>query len=125
MIKKQLFFLIFTCCIIYSGGAQTFTVNNIKYDVTDTVNKTVAVGDNGFDLTLTGVITIPETVVNNGITYTVTSFSTHFDGFAFDWGSFTGCTNITSVVIPNTITTIKESAFASCTSLTALPFPLQ
>ena len=67
--KKITFLLSFFAIILYNHAtfSQTFTVNSIKYNVTDVANKTVEVGDHSSDITLTGAITIPETVTNNSI----------------------------------------------------------
>ena len=60
-----------------------------------------------------GNITIPETVYNNGKTYTVTSIGE----LAFD-----GCHTITGVVIPKTIKLIGRQGFFNCTALKTVTF---
>lgn len=58
----------------------------------------------------TGDITIPETVVHDGITYTVTGIADN---------TFNSCTGLTgNLVIPNTVTTIGSGAFAFCSGFT-------
>ena len=37
--------------------------------------------------------------------------------------AFSGCSSLTSVTIPNSITTIKEYAFSNCSSLTSVTIP--
>lgn len=39
------------------------------------------------------------------------------------WGAFSQCHNITSVIIPNTVTHIENYAFDGCTSLTSVEIP--
>lgn len=64
---------------------------------------------------LSGAIVIPEQVTNSetGNTYTVTSISNY---------AFTGCTEITSVTLPNTLTTIGNNAFDGCRGITEVSF---
>ena len=37
-------------------------------------------------------------------------------------GAFAGCSQLTSITIPNSVTTIKSNAFANCTSLTSITY---
>ena len=53
---------------------------------------------------------IPSSVNSNGINYDVTSIG---------WGAFDGCTNLTSIEIPNSVTSIGDYAFG-CLSLTKI-----
>ena len=59
-----------------------------------------------------GNITIPASAVKYGITYTISEINTH----AFD-----GCTGLTSVTIPSSVTTL--SGFKNCTGLTSVTIP--
>ena len=59
-------------------------------------------------------ICIPESVVYRGTSYVVNSIG--------EW-AFWGCTKVTSVKIPNTVTIIKQRAFQKCTSLTHIALP--
>jgi serine/threonine protein kinase len=38
-------------------------------------------------------------------------------------GAFSGCTNVTSVTVPKSVTTIRDSAFAGCTRLAKMTIP--
>ncbi|MCD8291436.1 MAG: leucine-rich repeat domain-containing protein, partial [Prevotella sp.] len=55
-----------------------------------------------------GDVIIPSTVEYGGITYTVTSIGVC---------AFNGSTNLTSIEIPSSVTSIGDSSFYSCTSL--------
>ena len=61
-----------------------------------------------------GDIVIPQTVTNNGQTYTVTSVQ--FGAFYYGY-------LMTSVVLPNTVTEIGIYAFFDCSSLTSVNIP--
>ena len=59
-------------------------------------------------------IAIPETIEHNAVTYRVTAIGN---------GAFSGCTELVSVVIPNTVTNIEGWAFYYCTSLSSVAIP--
>lgn len=61
-----------------------------------------------------GDITIPETVENNGITYSVTRIGDE---------AFGNCLALTSITIPNSVTSIGGHAFISCYALTSIIIP--
>ena len=56
-------------------------------------------------------ITIPESVKNKGITYSVTSIGDD---------AFWNCSGLTSITIPNSVTSIGVSAFQGCSGLTSV-----
>ena len=59
----------------------------------------------------TGNLTLPNTVKNGNITYTVTSIGNY---------AFTHCADLTSVIIPNTVTIIGVRAFSQCSKLSSI-----
>ena len=59
-------------------------------------------------------VVIPETVVNNGIFYKVTSVGNN---------AFLGCFHIPSITLPNSIISIGKGAFSYCTKLTTFTIP--
>lgn len=61
-----------------------------------------------------GALEIPGNVTINGTTYSVVSI----DGSAFYY-----CSSLTSVTIPNTVTTIGSFAFSHCSNLTEITIP--
>ena len=67
-------------------------------------------GENSYS----GSITIPESVVYNGTTCSVTSIGS----WAFSW-----CSGLTSITIPNSVTYIGDEAFSGCSGLTSITIP--
>ena len=61
-----------------------------------------------------GDVVIPETVTYNGYNYTVTGIGDR---------AFIGCTELTSVTIPNTVTSISTYAFSGCNGLSSITLP--
>ena len=65
--------------------------------------------------TYVGDYVVPETVTYEGVTYTVT---------AIGYLAFAGCEGeLNSVIVPNTVTTIEESAFEASTKLRTVVLP--
>ncbi len=63
---------------------------------------------------LNGALTIPASVTYNGSTYSVT---------AIGFNAFTGCSGLTSVIIPSSVTKIYDEAFSGCSGLTSVTIP--
>ncbi|MBC3759298.1 leucine-rich repeat domain-containing protein [Hyunsoonleella sp. SJ7] len=114
--KKNLLILI-ALFIYVVGFSQTFTDNFITYQVISaTPPYTVQI--TGYDFTNgSSSVTIPATVSNNSITYTVTVIGDQ----AFLGNTTTGA-QITNVTIPNSVTFIGYRAFQS-NLLTSVTIP--
>lgn len=89
-------------------NADVVSVNGINYELnfeekTATVTKTSFYGD----------LVLPSSIVYNDETYIVTSIG----AWAFD------CADITSAVIPNSVTTISYSAFFGCSNMESIVIP--
>jgi hypothetical protein len=99
----------------YDFSAVCETGQTLYYNILDASNHHVELTFPGTDdyncwsgFTLpTGNIILPESVQNDGVTYTVTCIGSK---------AFYGCSDLTgSLTIPNTVTSIGESAFEGCT----------
>ena len=105
-------------------SAQTFEAGGIYYNIyhegsTDSKSTSVLVTHNGdsphdYPGRYTGVVVIPETVVYEDQVYTVVGINM--------W-AFWGCTELTGVVIPKTVTFIENRAFYECTALEYVTIP--
>lgn len=121
MRKTKHFLLMAAMLLCHStvrGYDFTSTQNNVRFffNITSTAANplTVAVtySTAGY-ATYSGAIVIPETVMHNGYNYRVTSIGQQ---------AFQDC-SITSVIIPQNVTTIAYNAFAGCKSLTSISIP--
>ena len=93
--------------------AYDFQSGDLYYDIISNHEPyTVEVASNGGQYS--GDITIPETVENNGITYSVTRIGAE---------AFGNCLALTSITIPNSVTSIGGHAFISCYALTSIIIP--
>ena len=109
--------LLLLCSVVVS--AHDFEVDGIYYKITNSTTKEVAVTYKGNTATeysneYTGNVVIPESVVCNDVTYSVTSIGT---------SAFYYCDGLTSIVIPNSVTSIGNSAFYYCDGLTSIVIP--
>ena len=121
--------ILLTCC--NAVWAYDIEVDGIYYDITSMTDLTVEVtsGDNKYS----GDIVIPSTITYKSKTFTVTRIGsgtfwfsdltsivipnsvTRIGNYAFN-----NCDGLTSIVIPNSVTSIGYSAFCQCRNLTSV-----
>ena len=125
--NRQSFITILLTVLISMTGTKTFA-HDIEVSNNDGVtiyyvwtnnNSELAVSYGGsysfsYRNEYSGNVVIPKSVEFNGNTYPVTSIGNN----AFD-----GCSELTSVTIPNSVTSIGEQAFSGCTGLTSVTIP--
>ena len=70
--------------------------------------------DSGYSSEYSGSVVIPASVEYDGKNYNVTSIG---------GSAFSGCSNLTSLTIPEGVTSIGGSAFSGCSNLTSLTIP--
>ena len=116
---KKIYTFLSLCLIAITGFAQTTFTNtdNVKYEILDADSKTAQVIQ--YDTKPTGAITILDKVTINGEEYSVTTIK----AYNYGNGAFYECPSLTSVTIPNSVTSIGDWAFFNCTSLTTVTIP--
>ena len=95
-----------------SISAADFEVDDFEYDVISFDEMTCAIV--GYNTNEPVNLVIPETVVYNGRTFTVTRI---------DYRAFDKCFLLISVTIPNSVIRIGQYAFSRCTSLKSINIP--
>ena len=117
---KKLVLITMMLCAAWSVQAQSVgtrffdEVSALYYNITSDSTVEVTYGQWHFN-TYVGDIVVPETVTYEGVTYTVTAIGEI---------AFGGCEGqLNSVIVPNTVTTIGESAFASSPHLSLVILP--
>ncbi len=116
-IMKRIILLFILICPLLAS-AETIEINGLYYNLDlntkkAEVTRNPAMSDNQASY-YSENITIPETVTFDGILYDVTSIEDN---------SFQGCTQMTTLSIPNSITKIGSSAFSGCNNLTTINIP--
>ena len=106
--KKILLLLTYLLSTHVAWANEKVEVNGIYYRLDDINNAAIVTykGDSyeskeKYD----GDIVIPESISVNGKTYQVTSIGSF---------CFSGCSGLTSVTIPNTVTTLETFCFQNC-----------
>ena len=110
--KILLFLLIATSIALPALCENPFLYNGLYYYILPDADSKVSVSShNG---SISGALTIPSHVSNNNTTYEVVQIGHH---------AFEGCTSLTSVTIPNSVTYIGAYSFSGCTSLMSINIP--
>lgn len=106
MAKVVMIVLLLGVAEMMKGYAQNFAVGDLNYSVNeDGISVTVKGHVNG--TSALGEVSIPETIIYDGVSYFVTGIRNQ---------AFMGCSGLSgSLVIPNSITKIGEYAFKNCT----------
>lgn len=89
-------------CLSFSTYAYDFEVDGLRYTIISSTSLTCKLVDNK-DVKYSGDIIIPPIVTYNGKNLTVTCIG---------YNAFERCSELTSVNIPNTVTSIESHAFA-------------
>ncbi|MBO4810559.1 MAG: leucine-rich repeat domain-containing protein [Prevotella sp.] len=137
--KKLLFTLLLLQYLLpqahaFKGYAE---VNGIWYHFNTKINRAAVENPSTFNsMNYTGDIIIPSTIEYEGVVCsveaissqtfrnsTITSISIPNTISSIGYGAFANCKNLTSVVLPNSMDVIGESLFSGCTNLKSVFIP--
>ena len=133
---RSLILLLFSISNVSASADPIYTIiNGIYYTLyTENAEATVRHGNSSSDYS--GNVIIPKEVEYDGRRYQVTSISSAFKECtgltsitipnsvtSIGSSAFSGCTGLTSITIPNSVTSIGSSAFKGCTSLSSITIP--
>ncbi|NJB83357.1 leucine-rich repeat protein [Wenyingzhuangia aestuarii] len=121
--------------IITSTEPKYFVANGIRYVSFDGTTVSIVPLESGNKYE--GDITIPSSVVNESVTYSVTKIAKNTfyenevitsltlpNGIAtIEDSAFEDCTNLSSITLPGGLTGIGENLFSGCESLTSITLP--
>ena len=102
--KKQILLLALLLSVVASAFADVAEIRGLWYNL-NVGTKEATVIQYKIDVKYSGDIVIPETVEYNGANYSVTSIK---GGSYYYDGAFYYCRGLTSVTIPNSVTSIGE-----------------
>ena len=106
--------LLFTASQSQATVNESFVVDDLRYTILTEEGATGTVAVKGNNKNISGDLSIPSSVENNSITYSVNRIG---------WGGFVGYTNLTSVLIPDSVTAIEMEAFYNCINLSNIVIP--
>ena len=108
---KRIYFLFLLALLPLAAYADAVEIDGIYYNL-NAENNTAEVTSNPNKYS--GSVVIPSKVTYQNNTYDVTRIA---------MSAFSGCSDLTSITIPDGVTTIGFSAFSSCSGLTSITIP--
>ena len=96
---------------MWSLNVSAFDIDGISYEILSNLDRTVCVAQQTAIDQVVGHVKIPSSVFYMGRNYAVTEISS---------GAFSGCNQMTSIVIPASLKKIEASAFRGCSKLSAV-----
>ena len=133
IMKKKFTSLLLVLLFALPALAQQFEYDGLWYNVIDEEAKLCAVA---YTSSVKGDLTIPATAYNDGNVYSVIAIQSGALNYTdltsvvlpesvttIGASAFRGCFSLTSVILPASVTTIGASAFSGCFSLTSVVIP--
>ena len=115
--KKSLL-LLFAALLPLVASAEKVEIDGIWYNLVPKAKQAEVTfkGDSydSYNDEYSGSITIPATVTQNGVAYSVTSIGS---------SAFFGCSSLTAITISEGVTSIEDYALCGCSSLTTITIP--
>ncbi len=127
---------IFATCVLPAFAIEKVKIGDLYYDLNpDDRTAEVTSQNNSYPHWTTNITTanIPASIEYNSTTYRVTSIGSWAFAYrgltsvtipnsvtSIGWGAFRYCSSLTSVTIPNSVTSIEQDAFIGCTGLTSI-----
>ena len=102
-----LFSLILSVVFSTSASADVVKIDGIYYNLTSKSTAEVTSGEEKYS----GEVVIPNSITSEGQEYTVKSIVV---------ATFSYCSGLTSITIPNSVTSIGNEAFQHCSGLTSV-----
>ena len=116
---KKLFFLFLALMATSALLAQRFQVGDLYYNITSSsAPYTVEVTYQAY-WSSNNYLGLATATIPSTVTYEGTTYSVTSIGNS----AFRSCSSLTSITIPNSVTSIGETAFSWCSSLTSLTIP--
>lgn len=112
--KNVITLLLLALLMPITSAAHDFEVNGIFYIINGNEATVTFYGSTYTSANYYNDIEIPQSITYDGNTYPVTAIGDH---------AFYRCTEITSVIIPNTVKSIGIQAFSFCRELTSIVIP--
>lgn len=132
-LRELVITLLLICC--NAVWAYDIKVDGINYNITSATDFTAEVADCGDKLNLRDIV-IPSTITYKSRTFTVTRIGEKaFFGSnvrsvklpnsitSIKYGAFFGCKRLISIEIPSTVTSIESAAFYNCMLLESIKLP--
>ena len=106
---KKLFVFLFSLIlsVVFSTSASAVKIDGIYYYIFYNESAKVTYGEEKYS----GEVIIPSSITVEGKEYPVTSIG---------YDAFRGCSDLTSVTIPNSVTSIGNHAFSGCICMTSV-----
>lgn len=105
MVKKYFILILLFPFFSSTFGVEKALINNVSYLLDEKSQRAEVVQTEGG---YSGVVSIPSSVIYNGVTYTVASIGDE---------AFSGCSSLNSVSIPPSVSEIGNDAFSGCEGL--------